>query len=170
MDLINNQANEEIVKNNTIFLQQFKGANIKRISNECNRLYTYFSNITLSGISDKIEMIITEGDSKYGFIFNNRYPFSAPQIFYNGKPYLELLKINNKEEKNVLRKYRNKDCLCCDSYYCRDNWYPALSLKSIIDEIKEIIELKQTIKQILLADIIKKKYLINDIDINSFLI
>jgi ubiquitin-protein ligase len=170
MDLINNQTNEEIVKNNTIFLQQLNGVHIKRISRECNNLYKFFPNIVLSSISDKIEMIVTEGNSKYGFIFNNNYPFTAPQIYYNGESYLELLKINGNEEKNVLRKYRSKDCLCCDSYYCRDNWYPALSLKSIIDEIKEIIELKQTIMQILLADIIKKKYLINDIDINSFLI
>jgi hypothetical protein len=115
-------------------------------------------------------MVITEGNSKYGFIFNNGYPFTAPQIYYNGESYLELLKINDKEEKNVLRKYRNKDCLCCDSYYCRDNWAPSLTLKIIIDEINEIIEFKKTIIHILLADKITKKYLIDDIDIKSYLI
>jgi hypothetical protein len=170
MDVINNQENQEIIKNNTIFLQQFRGSKIKRISRECNNLYKHFPNIVLSSVSDKIEMVITEGNSKYGFIFNNEYPFTAPQIYYNGQSYIELLKINDKEEKNVLRKYRNKDCLCCDSYYCRDNWSPSLSLKIIIDEINEIVEFKKTIIHILLADKIKKKYLNDDIDINSYLL
>ena len=167
MDLINNQ---DIIKTNDVFLQQFRGARIKRISRECNNLYDKFPNVVLSSISDKIEMVVTEGKEKYGFIFNNGYPFTAPQIYYNGESYLELLKINDKEEKNVLRKYRNKDCLCCDSYYCNDNWSPSLTLKNIIDEIKEIVEFKKTIIHILLAEKIKKKYLIDDIDINSYLI
>ena len=157
-------------KSNDAFLQQFRGARIRRISRECSNLYEHFSNVVLSNNSDKIEMIITEDNTKYGFIFNNGYPFTAPQIYYNGESYLELLKINDKEEKNALKKYRNKDCLCCDSYYCNDNWSPSLTLKIIIDEIKEIVHLKKTIIHILLADKIKKKYLIDDIDINSYLI
>ena len=161
---------ENIKKSNDVFLQQFRGARIRRIARECSNLYEHFPNVVLSSISDKIEMVVTEGKEKYGFIFNNGYPFTAPQIYYNGESYLELLKINDKEEKNVLRKYRNTECLCCDSYYCNDNWSPSLTLKNIIDEIKEIVEFKKTIIHILLAEKIKKKYLIDDIDINSYLI
>jgi len=59
MDLIKNQENQEIIKNNTVFLQKFGGSNIKRISRECNNLYKHFPNIVLSSVSDKIEMVIT---------------------------------------------------------------------------------------------------------------
>jgi hypothetical protein len=42
--------------------------------------------------------------------------------------------------------------------------------QNLIDEIKSIVQLKKNIVQILLADKIKEKYLIDDIDINSYLI
>ena len=83
---------------------------------------------------------------------------------------MDLLRITDNDERKILRKYKNKDCLCCDSYDCFDNWSPAIKLSSIVDEIKNIVQFKKAITHILLADKIKKKYLIDDIDINSYLI
>ncbi len=161
---------ENIKETNKNLLSQFKGVYIKRIIRDCESLYEIYPNLVLSNNSDKIEMIITEGKEKYGFVFNNTYPFTPPKIYYNGESYMELLRINDKCERNILRKYRNKECLCCDSYDCYDNWKPLLTLKIIIDEIKEIVQLKKTIVHVLLAEKIKKKYLIDDIDIISYLI
>ena len=153
------------------FLRQFgKGAQTKRIANDCKKLYEKYPNFLLSNNSGKIGLIVIENEENYSFIFNNTYPFTAPQIYYNGKSYLELLRINDMDERKILRKYKNKECLCCDSYYCSDNWSPSLNLIIIIDEIKSIVQLKKNIVHILLANKIKDKYLIDDIDINSYLI
>jgi hypothetical protein len=155
---------------NEFFQKNIKCVSNRRIAIDCKKLYEKYPNFILSNNSGNVELIVTENEENYGFVFDICYPFKPPKIYYNGESYLDLLRINNKEEKNVLKKYRNKDCLCCDSYYCHDNWSPAINLLIIIDEIKEIVKLKKTIIHILLADKIKKKYLIDDIDINSYLI
>ncbi len=167
----NSKVKEDNIKKNTEFLQNFqKGARNKRVAHECEILYEKYPNLTLSNNSNQLEMLITEGKEKYGFIFTNTYPFTAPRIYYNGEPYLELLKVKTNFEKSMLKKYKNKECLCCDSYYCSENWTPALRLNVVIDEIKEIVKFRRTIVKIFLANKIKDKYLINDIDINSYLI
>jgi ubiquitin-protein ligase len=109
-------------------------------------------------------------EKNMAFIFKNTYPFQPPKIYYNGNSYLDLLRITDNDERNIVRKYKKKDCLCCDSYDCHDNWSPSINLTSIIDEIKNIVKFKKAIVHILLADKIKEKYLIDDIDINSYLI
>lgn len=159
----NNYVNE--------FFQKFgKGVSNRRIASDCKNLYEKYPNFTLSNNSGKVELIVTENEEKYGFVFNSSYPFKPPQIYYNGKSYLDLLRITNNDERNIVRKYKKKDCLCCDSYDCFDNWSPSINLISIIDEIKSIVQFKKTIVKILLVDKIKDKYLIDDIDINSYLI
>lgn len=146
------------------------GAYIKRITHDCKKLYTHYPNLTILNNSGKLEIGVYEDGEKYSFVFNNGYPFTHPQIYYNDACYLKLLRINSLEEKKIVMKYRKKDCLCCDSYYCSNNWSPALNLNIIVDEIKNIVQFKKTMVEILLADKIKEKYLIDDIDINSYLI
>ena len=159
----NNYVNE--------FFQKFgKGVSGRRIANDCKKLYEKYPNLVLSNNSGNVELIVTENEEKYGFIFKNTYPFQPPKIYYNGKSYLDLLRITDNDERRIVRKYKNKDCLCCDSYECFDNWSPSINLTSIIDEIKSIVQFKKLIVHILLADKIKEKYLIDDIDINSYLI
>jgi len=159
----NNYVNE--------FFQKFgKGVSSRRIANDCVKLYEKYPNFLLSNNSGKVELIVIENEENYSFIFNTSYPFKPPQIYYNGKSYLDLLRINDNAERNIVRKYKKKDCLCCDSYDCQDNWSPSIKLSSIVDEIKSIVQFKKAIVHILLADKIKEKYLIDDIDINSYLI
>jgi len=159
----NNYVNE--------FFQKFgKGVSCRRIANDCKKLYEKYPNFVLSNNSGNVELIVTENEEKYGFIFNSSYPFKPPKIYYNGKSYLDLLRITDNDERNIVRRYKKKDCLCCDSYDCHDNWSPSINLTSIVDEIKNIVKFKKTIVYILLADKIKEKYLIDDIDINSYLI
>ena len=170
-----NKSQDDRISSNKEFLQHFKkSAQTRRIAHECEKLYEYYPNLVLSYNSDKIELVVTETidntKHNYGFTFSNTYPFTAPQIYYNGESYIELLKLKNKDEQNIVRKYKNKDCLCCDSYFCSNNWSPSLTLIIIIGEIKNIIKFKRDIMNILFADKLKKKYLIDDIDINSYLI
>ena len=159
----NNYVNE--------FFQKFgKGVSSRRIANDCKNLYEKYPNFVLSNNSGNVELIVIENEETYGFIFKNTYPFQPPKIYYNGKSYLDLLRITDNDERNIVRKYKKKDCLCCDSYFCSNNWSPSLTLIIIIGEIKNIIKFKRDIMNILFADKLKKKYLIDDIDINSYLI
>ena len=159
----NNYVNE--------FFQKFgKGVSSRRIANDCKNLYEKYPNFVLSNNSGNVELIVIENEETYGFIFNSSYPFKPPKIYYNGKSYLDLLRITDNDERKIVRKYKKKDCLCCDSYDCPYNWSPSINLTSIVDEIKNIVKFKKAIVHILLADKIKKKYLIDDIDINSYLI
>lgn len=147
-----------------------KGVSNRRIANDCKKIYEKYPNFVLSNDSGKVELIVNNNEENYGFVFNTSYPFQPPQIYYNGKSYLELLIITDNDERNILLKYKKRDCLCCESYNCQANWCPSTKLTNIIDEIQSIVQLRKAIVHILLADKIKEKYLIDDIDINSFLI
>ena len=155
---------------NEFFQKNGKGVSNRRIANDCQKLYEKYPNFVLSNDSEKVELTVTKDAENYGFVFNTSYPFQPPQIYYDGKSYLELLRIADNAEKNILLKYKKKDCLCCESYNCRANWSPSIKLTNIIDEIRSVVQLRKAIVHILLADKIKEKYLIDDIDINSFLI
>jgi ubiquitin-protein ligase len=147
-----------------------KGVSNRRIANDCKKIYEKYPNFVLSNDSGKVELIVNNNEENYGFVFNTSYPFQPPQIYYNGKSYLELLIITDNDERNILLKYKKRDCLCCESYNCQTNWCPSTKLTNIIDEIQSVVQLRKAIVHILLADKIKEKYLIDDIDINSFLI
>ncbi len=98
------------------------------------------------------------------------YPFEAPKIFYQNKTYLDYLKINyTRKEYILLKKVSGHHCFCCHSYNCRGNWSPAVTLKKIIEEIYGIKKIKRNMINKICADIIKKKYLIQDIDLDSWL-
>jgi hypothetical protein len=54
--------------------------------------------------------------------------------------------------------------------YIIEDIYPGSNLNKSPDEIKSIVKFKKTIIKVFLANKIKDKYLIDDIDINSYLI
>jgi hypothetical protein len=83
---------------------------------------------------------------------------------------LEFLRLKCDFQKKIVKTYKNKDCLCCDSYSCDGNWAPSIKLLDVIQEIKSNVEFKRSMVNVWLADKIKRKYLIADIDINSYLI
>ena len=167
---------EDTNKLNIDFLNEIKSSTFRnRLVRECKKLYKLYPTLTvINNKSNLIEILITETvdniENNYGFILNNTYPFTVPKIYYNGEIYIELLRLKDKSEMDIVKKYKNKDCLCCDSYYCNGNWSPSLSMSDIIDEIKHIVKFKRDILNILFSNKLKKKYLIDDIDINSYLI
>jgi ubiquitin-protein ligase len=139
--------------------------------------------IDLYKIYNDIEVIIKDGElivsisevvdnqkQKYSFLITMNYPFEPPKIFYQNKRYLDYLKINyTRKDFILLKKVYGHECFCCHSFNCRDNWSPAVTLKKIIEEIYGIKKIKRNIINKICADIIKKKYLIEDIDLDSWL-
>ena len=71
---------------------------------------------------------------------------------------MDMLQMRGNYERDMVKKLRGNDCLCCHSLNCSANWSPAVRLYHIINEIKSILKFKKDIINLLLADKIKIKY------------
>jgi hypothetical protein len=105
----------------------------------------------------------------YMFIIDKKYPFVSPKIYYNNKPYKSLLEIPSARFRKYLQKITNKNCLCCYSLDCKNNWSPGVTLKLIITDINKNRNYKKMIIIAILIDQLKEKYLIDDIDILTYI-
>jgi len=157
-------------------LEKIKMKGLKsRLKNDCNMLYKEYHNvlivvkdgepITISA-DEFIYMcktvnnqeIVTVKKRTYKFILTIQYPFHPPKIFVNNHPYMSILQTRSDYEKDMVKKIKGNDCLCCHSINCSANWSPAIKLDRIINEVKNILKFKRDIINVLLADKIKKKY------------
>ena len=169
------EVNSDTIKKNDFILSQFSSKCIsKRIKRELDGLYKLFIDIDVSIENDNLKIVIKEINNKYkfmyGFLITQNYPFSPPKIFFQNKPYYDFLKGNYTESQiSFIKEKTGKQCLCCSSYSCHYNWTPAVTINKIINEINIIKVLKRHIINMILTNKIKKKYLVDDIDLLSFL-
>jgi hypothetical protein len=105
----------------------------------------------------------------YKFIINNNYPFLNPNVYVNNIDYKQLLITKHTSEKNNLKKFKGIDCLCCSSLTCHYNWTPAIKLNNIITEIKKFKQIKRDLIYKIIIDKIKIKYLIEYIELYSWI-
>lgn len=162
----------------------------KRIQRELTAMYKLYDVVTVELSIKSKDCIITVHELVYGkincykFCINNNYPFSCPTVFLNNQPYLKLLSnltayekqpysnaLSNKTKCKIsnLKNLTGFDCLCCSSITCRNNWSPCCVLTNIIDEIQHFKKIKKNLVLKIFADKIKYKYLIEDIDLDSWL-
>ena len=114
--------------------------------------------------------ITRKGDTdQYKFILHNEYPFVQPTVFINDKPYISFLNLRSFRFNNMLKYVSGFHCLCCNSICFKQQWSPAYTIKRIMSEIDKYKQIKRNIILKLLADQIKDKYLISDIDLDSWL-
>ena len=153
------------IENNNAIIATIKGNNSlkKRIANECAILYSLYPSVEISldaGALLNVSVYETVNNYRriYRFVLKENYPFEPPKIYYNNYLYFNLLYMSGEYEKKMVKRLRGRDCLCCYSVNCRVNWSPSIRLYRIIDEIKDILQLKRTITNILLAEKIKAKY------------
>jgi hypothetical protein len=112
---------------------------------------------------------ISENINTYEFYIGVNYPFSLPKIKINYADYIDFLRINTIRFQKILKKIKGIHCLCCNSYFCGETWTPVKKLKSIIDEIRIFRKYKIDIIHKFYADKVKDKYLISDINLDSWL-
>ena len=149
----------------------------RRITNEFKDLSSIFSaqNILISNDDENNNVIINatinynNRNEKYTFILNKKYPFHAPTIQFNNKPYSHYLRLPSQRFSEYLQFFINKKCLCCSSLDCKYNWSPSIKITMIINEINKNRKYKRDIVYKILSDQIKYKYLIDDIHIDAFL-
>jgi ubiquitin-protein ligase len=166
---------EKINSNNLLPLELITNPVIKkRISREITVLEEKLLSLFFF-IDDKnslpILMIVDEkfkSNNIYSIIFNNNYPFAAPTVKINLKPYYDCLQLNNLSLQ-ILKKIHYKDCLCCNSILCSNNWSPTYTINNIIHEIRKNKSYKRDIIYKIIIDKVKNKYLIEDINLDSWL-
>jgi len=161
----------------------------RRIQKEIEKMYPAYAQIVVSFDPNKkgnrhpnsldfnmgeltvtIREIVEDKIQAYEFVIPLAYPFVPPKIRFQSRPYIDFLKLNySASEFQVFRRITNQQCFCCHSLNCGDNWSPSITLEKIIDEIRWIKSVKRRMIHKLLADKIKARYLIEDIDLDSWL-
>ena len=105
----------------------------------------------------------------YEFILSSHFPFKPPKLILNYKPYSEYFRFNSDAFKHIFYKYKGGRCFCCDTKTCSNNWGPQYTLADIIDEVNQFHRECKEIIHIICIKIIKRKYLIDDINIIEWL-
>jgi hypothetical protein len=167
----------DLIKNNKSKLQSLNNKCIsKRLEREFNSMYKLYDEIIIEeslASVDFVNVIVYElVDNKivcYKFVINHSYPFICPAVFLNNQPYRNFLVSKTNYEHSNLKKLTGIGCFCCHSLTCTDNWSPRYTLNNIIDEIKHYKKIKKSLFFRIITGIIKRKYLIEDIDLISWL-
>ena len=146
----------------------------RRLQRELTSMSKFYDEFTIEEgkTSGEINVIIYELiDNKivcYKFVINQNYPFVCPAVFLNNRPYKSFLYGKTNYEYINLKKNFGIECLCCESLTCNANWSPKETLNNIINEIKHYKKIKKNLVYKIIIDIIKRKYLIEDIDLTSW--
>lgn len=105
----------------------------------------------------------------YKFVITNHYPFKPPKLYINNRPLDYYYEIKNSKFNECLKKYMGIECFCCETILCSNNWGPQFTINSILDEIDKFRNYRYEIIIRILVGIIKRKYLIDDINIIGWL-
>ena len=147
-----------------------------RIKNEYKELSKKYKNIKivwneeLNNVVVEIQELVKDDEKNiFTFVVDRNYPFHSPKFYFNNEPYSHYLKLPSQRFSELLKKFINKICLCCSSLDCKYNWCPGVKLRMFIDELQKIRQYKRNIVYKLLADQVKDKYLIDDVDLDSYL-
>lgn len=150
---------------------------MKRELNEMKQLHIFnnehdihISKLNEGNYTDYCIIIQNNLDKKtYKFILPQNYPFSPPKVFVNNKSYLQYLKLNSDHFRQLLLNHKSIYCFCCKTILCSNNWVPRLKLKMIFDELHYFHSVCLEIAHAVIIDVIKRKYLIDDINILEWL-
>jgi ubiquitin-protein ligase len=105
----------------------------------------------------------------YKFHILNSYPFRPPKLFINDKPYNSYLQFKSQLFRESIFKYKKRRCFCCETLLCGDNWSPSNRLLNVFEEIEKYKNECREVIYTVIIEKIKKKYLIDDINIIEWL-
>jgi hypothetical protein len=105
----------------------------------------------------------------YRFTIPSNYPFTPPKLEINYKPYSYYLRFQSEKFRELINKYKNRDCFCCDSLLCSNNWAPQITLNMIMNEVDNYHKECKEIADRVIVNVIKRKYLIDDVNILEWL-
>jgi ubiquitin-protein ligase len=163
IECLNKMKNKSIRKRLTRELVSF--------NNNADELY--IDSVVLNTNNSPMITIVdynNENVNVYEFEITQHYPFTPPKVKINKTLYNDFLRIGSITFLHLLKKLKKYDCFCCHSYLCAERWSPAITIKQFIEEIRMFRKCKRDIVNKKYADKIKDKYLIADIDLDSWLL
>lgn len=107
--------------------------------------------------------------NNYCFILKSDYPFVSPRLMINGISYYDFCRTNSQYNLNLVKLMSGLRCLCCDNILSRDKWNPGYTIDKIVDEINLFRTYKKNVIYSIMIKKIKLKYLLEDIDLDSWL-
>jgi ubiquitin-protein ligase len=141
------------------------------LKEQCSSVHINYTNCNKAYDTPVLHITIVDKLHKnnvYSFLIGEYYPFKPPKVEFNFVNYSAFLKTSHMSSI-LLHQLRGISCLCCSSITCKDNWSPAITINHIIEEIRTYQTYKKQIIYKVFADKIKDKYLIADIDLDSWL-
>lgn len=152
----------------------------RRIKNELNSMVNKYldinSTIDVNIITNKISNMYKIGFynikdlNYYEFFITSNYPFTPPKLSINHKSYINNNhRIDSVKFKEDLFKYKGIRCFCCETILCGNNWGPQMTLSRVLDEVETFRSYVREISHRVIVNIIKRKYLIDDINIIEWL-
>ena len=153
----------------------------RRIKRELEKMITsdicQFENIIISRIcinNDDFEYHVSIYNDKdkrhYKFILSSYFPFKAPKLILNYKPYSEYFGFKSESFKQLFYKYKGVRCFCCETKLCTNNWSPKCTLIDLMNEVDEFYNECKNISNIICAKVIQRKYLVQDINLLQWLV
>jgi hypothetical protein len=143
----------------------------KRLKREINSIKEAYDDIIIDCSDNKnIFISLNRKNNCYLFTIPFNYPFVPPDVSINGINICQFYNLKSIRFTKILKYVSNIDCLCCQSYTCRRNWTPGLTLDKLVDQIEKFKSYKYFIFIKIIIDKLKDQYLIKDIDIESWLI
>jgi len=116
-----------------------------------------------------INVFCKVNNKNYKFIILNSFPFIPPKLEIQCKPYSYYLDFYSIQFKHLYFKHKGIPCFCCITKTCVNNWSPSITFVDIIEETIHFHNECREIAHMVIVNVIKRKYLIDDIDIFSWL-
>ena len=145
----------------------------RRIKNELyilkkNGIFINDEDVIITNINKKdFNVIIKNVKDKrlYNFSIPSNYPFNPPGLYLNDKPYLYYIRFIYPEFKQIFQKYKNFRCFCCETLLYKENWYTKITMNDVINEVNEFYNETREISHRVIINVIKRKYLNDNINI-----
>jgi len=134
-------------------------------------IFTNESDVTIIKNDENFHIIFKniKNNRIYKFIIPLNYPFRPPKLEINYRPYSYYLRFQSEKFREIFNKYKSRTCFCCDSLLCCDNWGPQIKLSNVIDEVDNYYKQCREIADRVIIKVIKRKYLIDNINILEWL-
>lgn len=95
------------------------------------------------------------------------YPFEVPRISYLSMSVESIYRTKDIFNE-IVKTLTRGDCLCCCSFMCNMKWVPSNNINQIIDEFKQIIQIKTRAVEILCCDRMQAQRLPDGLPVQDF--
>ncbi len=145
----------------------------KRVKNEIRHIKdinVYSFNIDDQAQEIEVIFSIRPSTKKYTIVFDPTYPLSPPiKFFFEDNDYERMLRFPSDRFFKAFKEITGCDCFCLYSDISKDNWMITNTIDTMVFESKKVVATKKRMIEQVLANTIKTKYLIDDINLSQWI-